>query len=176
MFLMCKKWTVVWPSVDVSEQHQISWIISQLPSPVRADVSSYSEPADMQSPAHMPELHGLSEPFASSIAFSSPASKISWVTRSHKRLSQFVPPKLALVCHGCMKPRRRDIPMQGCSSPAASRTDGKHFWTSAVEAWEALHVSLQLECGKEVEVSKKISVSVFKMIVAQRDWGLPKPK
>jgi len=65
-----------------------------------------------------------------------------------------------------MKPRCRDIPMQGYSSSASSRTEGKHFCGAAVEAWEALHVSLQLECGKEVEVSKKISVSVVKKIVA----------
>jgi len=56
--------------------------------------------------------------------------------------------------------------MQGYSSSASSRTEGKHFCGAAVEAWEALHVSLQLECGKEVEVSKKISVSVVKKIVA----------
>lgn len=81
----------MWPSVYLSEQRQISWIISHLPWLVRVHMSGYSGPVDVQSLAQLPELHGLSEPFASSIAFSSPAPKISWVTRSHRRLSQFPP-------------------------------------------------------------------------------------
>lgn len=66
-----------------------------------------------------------------------------------------------------------------CKDSAALPPPGQKANTpeqAAVEAWEALHVSSQLACSKEVEVSKKISVSVVKMIVAWRDWGLPKPK
>lgn len=37
---------------------------------------------------------------------------------------------------------------------------------TVMETWEAFHVSLQLECGIEVKLSKRISVSVVKMIVA----------
>lgn len=61
-----------------------------------------------------------------------------------------------------------------CGDTAALPSPGQRANTSEqamVEAWEVFYVLLQLDCGKEVEVSEIISVSQVKMIVAQRDWG-----
>lgn len=83
-------------------------------------------------------------------------------------LSQFAPHCLLLFLTG-VEAQMQTFP---CRDAAALPPPGQRTNTSAqaaVEAWEALHVSLQLECGKEVQVSNRISVSVVKMIVTRRD-------
>lgn len=131
----------------------INWILTHLPWSVWAHTSSsllwtcwY---AVICQSARVAEL---SEPFASSTALQFPAPKIPWVARNYRRLSQFVPLLLMLVSHRCMKPREfscRDVaalPPPGHQANASEQAE--------VETWEALHVSLELDCRKKWKCQK----------------------